>query len=110
MLICDGNMPVSVELPNEFQGVYEHVFKQTPAESTMQLVIYELRRQLAQYTLMIRKFSEKYKMSFDEFKQKNMVEQFNHSFDVEEDYCDWELALDGVETINTELKKLAKYI
>ena len=103
-------MPVSVELPAEFQSVYEHVFKQTPAESTIQIVIHELRRQLAQYKLMVRKFREKYKMSFDEFKQKKMIEKLGHSFDVEEDYCDWELALDGVETINTELKKLAKYL
>ena len=110
MLIGDMNMTVYVELPTEFQGVYEHIFKQTPAESTIQLVIHELRRQLAQYTLLVRKFHEKYKMSFDEFKQKNIVEQLDYSFDVEEDYCDWELALDGVETINTELKKLAKYI
>lgn len=110
MLIGDINMTISVELPTEFQGVYEHIFKQTPAESTIQLVIHELRRQLVQYTLLVRKFHEKYKMSFDEFKQKNIVEQLDYSFDVEEDYCDWELALDGVETINTELKKLAKYI
>ena len=60
------------------------------------------------HKIVIRKFNEKYKMNFDEFKQKNMVEQLDHSFDAEEDYCDWELALDGIESINTELKKITK--
>ena len=60
------------------------------------------------HKIVVRKFREKYKMNFDEFKQKNMVEQLDHSFDAEEDYCDWELALDGIESINTELKKITK--
>ena len=60
------------------------------------------------HKIVVRKFREKYKMSFDEFKQKNMVEQLDHSFDAEEDYCDQELALDGIESINTELKKITK--
>ena len=38
-----------------------------------------------------------------------MVEESGHSFEVEEDFCDWELALDGIETINNELKRIAKY-
>ena len=60
------------------------------------------------HKIVVRKFREKYKMNFDEFKQKNVVEQLNHSFDAEKDYCDWELAIDGVEGINIELKKLTK--
>jgi hypothetical protein len=102
-------MPVSVKLPAEFKDVYEHVFKQNPEESTMQLVIHELRRRLAEYRLMDRKFREKYNMNFDEFKQKRIVEELGHSFEVEKDYCDWEISLDGIKTINAELKKLASY-
>jgi hypothetical protein len=48
-------------------------------------------------------------MDFNEFKKKKVVEKSGHSFNVEEDYCDWELALDGIKTITGELKKLAKY-
>jgi hypothetical protein len=48
-------------------------------------------------------------MDFDDFKRKRVVEKSGHSFQVEEDYCDWELALDGIKTISAELRKLAKY-
>lgn len=75
----------------------------------MQLVIHELRRRLAEYRLMDKKLQDKYNMSFEDFKNKRVVEESGHSFEAEEDFCDWELALDGIDTINNELKKLSKY-
>ena len=102
-------MPVSVKLPAEFQGIYENLFKQNPEGGTIHLVINELRRRLAEYKLMDKTFRERYKIDFDEFKKKRLVEKSAHSYDVEKDYCDWELALDGIATISAELKKLARY-
>ncbi len=102
-------MPVSVKLPSEFQYIYQNLLKKEPEEGTIQLVINELRRRLVEYKLMDKTFRERYKMDFDDFKKKRMVEKSGHSFQVEEDYCDWEIALDGIETISAELKKLAKY-
>jgi hypothetical protein len=57
-------MPVSVKLPNEFQGIYKHLFKGNPEEGTMQLVIHELRRRLAEYRLMEKKLHNKYNSYF----------------------------------------------
>ena len=102
-------MPVSVKLPSEFQGIYQNLFKKNPEESTIQLVINELRRRLAEYKLMDKTFRDWYKMDFDEFKKKRVVEKSGHSFQVEEDFCDWELVLDGIKSITKDLKKLAKY-
>jgi len=78
-------MPVSVKLPNELYG------------------------RLAEYRLMDKKFQNKYNMDFEEFKYKRIVEESVCSFEVEEDFCDWDLALDGIETINNEFKKPARY-
>ncbi len=75
-------MSVSVKLPVEFQGIYENLFKQNPEEGTINLVINELRRRLAEYKLMDKMFHDRYKM---------------------------ELAIDGIKTIRAQLKKLAKY-
>lgn len=102
-------MPLSVKLPSEFKGVYENLFKQKPEEGTIRLVINELRRRLAEYKLMDKLFRERYEMDFKEFSQKRVVESSGYSFKAEEDYCDWELVLDGIQTISMELKKLAKY-
>jgi len=102
-------MVVSVKLPEEFQSAYKHIFKQDLEKGTINLVIHELRRRLAEYRLMDKRFRERYKMNFDEFKQRRMVEEYSHSFEVEEDYCDWEIAIDGIMTVTAELKKLEKF-
>ncbi len=102
-------MSVSVKLPVEFQGIYENLFKQNPEEGTINLVINELRRRLAEYKLMDKMFHDRYKMDFDEFKRKRVVEESGNSFQVEADYCDWELAIDGIKTISAQFNKLAKY-
>ncbi len=102
-------MSISVKLPAEFKDIYLNLFKQSPEEGTIKLVINELRKRLAEYKLMDKIFRERYKMDFEEFKRRRVVEELGYSFDVEEDYCDWELAIDGIKTIADELKKLEKY-
>ncbi len=66
-------MPVSVKLPSEFQYIYQNLLKKEPEEGTIQLVINELRRRLAEYKLMDKTFHERYKMDFDEFKAKKTL-------------------------------------
>ena len=102
-------MSVTVKLPAEFKEIYQNLFKQSPEEGTIKLVINDLRKRLAEYKLMDKMFREKYNMEFEEFRRKRVVEESGYYFDVEEDYCDWELAIDGFKTITAELKKLAKY-
>ena len=45
-------------------------------------------------------------MPFNEFKKQKMVEKNSHSFRIEEDYCDGELAVDGIQSVTAELKKM----
>jgi Ribonuclease G/E len=66
----------------------------------------ELIRRLIRYQLTNRLFKEKYGMSFDEFKKNKIVQKKNYSFEVESDFWDWEMALDGIETIERKLKVL----
>lgn len=84
----------------------KNLFKQNPEEGTIHLVINELRRRLAEYRLMDKMFRERYKMDFDEFKGKRIVEESGHSLQVEEDYFDWELAIDRIKTISANLISL----
>lgn len=66
----------------------------------------ELIRRLTRYQLTNRLFKEKYSMSFDEFKKNRVVKKKNYSFEVESDFWNWEMALDGIETINRKLNVL----
>ncbi len=70
------------------------------------LVENELLRRLARYELVDRRLSQKYGMSFHEFKESRIVEKEGHSFQVESDFWDWEMALDGIETVQAMLRTL----
>lgn len=66
----------------------------------------EFARRLSRYKYTIRRFEKKYGMDFEEFKRKEMVKRLNYSFEVESDFCDWEMAIDGVETMESRLCRL----
>lgn len=69
----------------------------------------ELIRRLSRYELTNRQLSEKYGMSFDAFKNNRIVEKRDYSFEVESDFWNWEIALDGIETVQNRLKVLRKH-
>jgi hypothetical protein len=47
--------------------------------------------------LLDRNLTKKYGMSFDEFREKKMIEKLGYTWEVEKDYHNWEIARDGIE-------------
>lgn len=75
-----------------------------------QLLENELIRRLSRYQLTDRTLRSKYQLSFEQFKSQQVVERQGYSFEVESDSWDWEMALDGIETVEallTELREAA---
>ena len=70
------------------------------------LAEHEIRRRLARYQLTDRIFRDKYKMSLEDFEGHGMVEQRGYSFEVESDHQDWDLATDGIHTMQQQLREL----
>lgn len=66
----------------------------------------ELRRRLARYQLRDRLFQEKYGMSLVEFEEREVVKQHDYSFEVESDHQDWDLAVDGIRSVERQLAEL----
>lgn len=67
----------------------------------------EIRRRLNRYFLTDRLLTKKYDMGFEEFRNKGMVEKMNYSFEVESDFCDWEMALTGIKCLREDLAELS---
>jgi hypothetical protein len=67
------------------------------------LVEGELHRRLARYQLVDRQLSRRYGLSFQDFKVNRVVEHKGYSFEVESDFWDWEMALDGIATVQDML-------
>lgn len=89
----------------------EGILEEGPIDKLIvKALINELRRKLSEYILIDREMRRKYRMSFEEFKAKNVVKEKGYSFEVENDYCDWELAVDGIKTIKEKIEKLEKLL
>mgnify|MGYP001123978155 CR=1 FL=1 len=70
------------------------------------LVENELRRRLIRYELVDKQLARKYGMNFDDFKRNRIVEKEGYSFQAESDFWDWEMARDGIETVQDMLNSL----
>lgn len=70
------------------------------------LVENELVRRLNRYQLTDRTLNDKYQVSFETFKAQNFVEEQGYTFEVESDFWDWEMAQDGIETLQAMLNEL----
>ncbi|MBC7227854.1 MAG: hypothetical protein H5T61_11580 [Thermoflexales bacterium] len=66
----------------------------------------EIRRRLARYEWIDRFYQKKYGMTFEEFERNEMVKKLGYSFEVETDYHEWDMAIDGITTLRQELEEL----
>jgi len=96
-----------LQISDELASYVTGLFPEEKTENRIKrLIESEMRKRLARYQLTIRNLESKYLMDFETFKAEKMVEQKGYSFEVENDFCDWEMALDGVETVRRKLKKI----
>lgn len=66
----------------------------------------EYIRKLTRYRITDNFYRDKYGMDFDRFEKENIVEKQNYGFEVESDAQEWELAIDGIKTIEKKMKEL----
>ncbi len=64
-------------------------------------------RKLTGYRLTDDSYKKKYNMDFASFQKANIVEKQNYTFEVESDAQEWELAIDGIETLTKKLKDIS---
>ena len=77
-----------------------------PKQQVARLAEQELRRRLARHQLSDRLLREKYGMTLEEFEAAEVVKARGYSFEVENDHQDWDLAVDGMHTVERQLASL----
>ena len=77
-----------------------------PKEQVIRLAEQELRRRLARYQLSDRLFRQKYGMTLEEFETSEVIKARGYSFEVESDHQDWDQAVDGIRTVESQLLSL----
>ena len=90
-----------MSISEEVVDITRKVISEENIEKGMAKLLYnETRRKLIEYELLDRNLAKKYGMSFDEFREKKMIEKLGYTWEVEKDYQNWEIARDGIETMN----------
>jgi len=96
-----------IAVPEKIVQIIDHLETGEEIEAKLsQVVENELRRRLARYELTDRLFRKKYGMTLEEFEKNEMVKKLGYSFEVESDYHDWDMAIDGIETLRRDLEEL----
>jgi len=70
------------------------------------LIEAEYRRRLTRYQYTVHALEQKHGMTFDQFEAQRVVERRGYSWEVESDAQDWEMAIDGIATMERQLAKL----
>ena len=97
---------------NGFQemDVMKAVLKKQLDEMTEDELTYLLKRdylrRLTRYKMTDGYYRDKYKMDFESFESANIIQREKYSFEVESDSQEWELAIDGIKTVERKLKEL----
>ncbi|MFZ0928209.1 MAG: hypothetical protein WAN11_06395 [Syntrophobacteraceae bacterium] len=66
----------------------------------------EYRRRLTRYEHTDRVLRKKYGMTYDEFERGELVKTQGFTWEVESDSDEWEMAVDGIESMKRGLKEL----
>jgi polyhydroxyalkanoate synthesis regulator phasin len=72
------------------------------------IIIEDLKRRLAEFQLIDHRFQKKYEMTLEEFEKRDIIKKRGFSFEVENDYHEWDSAVDAVKTIKSHLKDLSQ--
>ena len=96
-----------MSISKEMVNLTRKVISEENIEKGMAKLLYnETRRKLIEYELLDRNLAKKYGMSFDEFREKKMIEKLGYTWEVEKDYQNWEIARDGIETMEEIIDKV----
>jgi len=96
-----------MSISEEMVNLTRKVISEENIERGMAKLLYnETRRKLIEYELLDRNLAKKYGMSFDEFREKKMIEKLGYTWEVEKDYQNWEIARDGIETMEEIIDKV----
>ena len=96
-----------MSISEEMVNLTRKVISEENIERGMAKLLYnETRRKLIEYELLDRNLARKYGMSFDDFREKKMIEKLGYTWEVEKDYQNWEIARDGIETMEEIIDKV----
>ncbi|MBI5971440.1 MAG: hypothetical protein HY884_09840 [Deltaproteobacteria bacterium] len=89
------------------QAVLKKQIKEMNDDELKEALRRDYVRRLARYRMTDVFYAKKYGMDFVSFEKDNIVVKRGRAFEVESDAQEWELAIDGIVTVEKKLKELS---
>ena len=89
------------------QAIVKKQIKEMTEDELKEVLRRDYVRRLTRYRMTDDFYSKKYRMDFETFQKKNIVKKQGYTFEVESDSQEWELAIDGIKTVERKLKELS---
>lgn len=96
------NMKINSILEEGIKHIYPDI---TLEESIKKIVQSEIKRKLLSFELIDIQYKKNYEMEFEDF-FKNIIKDKTPSFDEEQDYFNWEMAITALKELRQDLNKL----
>jgi hypothetical protein len=80
----------------------------SPDQAFAQLLLERAKKNLIKYQVMVRGFEVKHRQNFEMFRQQ--ILQSDPSFELEQDYFDWEMAVTGIADMTEEIEYLRELL
>ncbi|HBG92831.1 MAG: hypothetical protein A2X54_06345 [Nitrospirae bacterium GWF2_44_13] len=77
-----------------------------PEKEIKEAVLGEYEKRMVLYRFTDEQLKKKYKMSFREFDEKNVVRKKGFSWNVEQDAMNWEHAVEGIRYLEKKIRKI----
>lgn len=68
----------------------------------------EVRRRLAEFEAVDRRFRQKYGMTLDVFERRGVIKERGYAFEVERDHQEWDAAVDAMVALRADLDELER--
>jgi len=100
---------VSVSVTTAVEASARRLFPDLSLDQVLaQLLLERAQRNLIKYRTQARRFEAKYGQSFESFRQ--MVLHSEPTFEVEQDYFDWEMSVTGIADMEAEINRLKRLV
>lgn len=88
------------------EAVLKRQLEEISEDEFKELLRRDYIRRLTRYRMTDNFYRKKYNIDFDSFQMSNVVKMQNYTFEVESDAQEWELAIDGIKTVEKKLKEI----
>ena len=96
-----------MQVADKFTPIIDRLVPEGDLDLKMRTILsHEIRRRLAEFEAVDRRFHEKYGMALDEFEQREIVKGKGYSFEVERDHQEWDSAVDALTILRMDLHEL----